>query len=274
MPEGDTIFRACAVLHTALAGRPLLATDFRVPRFATTDLSGYQLNRVYPRGKHILMECQYGDRVAVIHSHLKMDGEWRLYGEGATFAANRAIPTRFDHTVRAVLSVPGTTAVGRLLGILDVLSPEEAESELSTLGPDLLGADWNSHTAKANLLARPQRRLGLALLDQRNLAGVGNVFRCEICFLARIHPFAPVKQSDLGRVIDLAYKLLQANKLRSVRSTIGGPARRGDSTWVYGRGKQPCRRCGTLIEKVEELGRPVYFCPRCQPEPPNPPQAA
>lgn len=270
MPEGDTVWRQARDLHAALAGRPLTASDFRVPAFATLDLTGQRVDSVQSRGKHLLMNV--GD--VVIHSHLLMEGHWDIYGvaQGAPLPKLR----RPAHTIRAILRNESAAAIGFSLGILEVLPVQQAQQALSHLGPDLLGPDWNIEEATARILATPDRPIGLALLDQNKLAGIGNIYRNELCFLGGVHPETPSAQvHTLPRILELAKRLLEANKDRPQRSTTGGPARRANSLWVYRLAGSPCKRCGVLIreatladpEHPERAARSIYFCPRCQPLP-------
>ncbi|AJT42151.1 Fpg/Nei family DNA glycosylase [Psychromicrobium lacuslunae] len=268
MPEGDTVWRQAKRLENALLGKVLTASDLRVPAFATADLSGYTVTSSIARGKHLLLRCEprpgepgQGEPV-LIHSHLKMEGSWQLYRAGERWR-------RPAHTARIVLHTADTVAVGFSLGILQLLSPEAAEQELSFLGPDLLGPDWDAAEALSRLLSEPQRAIGLALLDQRNLAGIGNIYRNELCFLSRIHPTRPVREvADLARMVDQAKRLLEANKQRAQRNTTGGQSRL--QSWVYARAHEPCLRCGALIVKADFDSRPIYSCPRCQPLPAQP----
>ncbi|GAA1103667.1 Fpg/Nei family DNA glycosylase [Nesterenkonia jeotgali] len=268
MPEGDTVFRQAAVLHAALGGKVLTSSDFRVPSYATVDLSGRTVERVIARGKHLLM--QFGD--LTVQSHLKMEGTWHVYPRDEQ--GGRPRWRRPAHTARCVLRTQDQEAVGFSLGELSVLSPAEEAERLAHLGPDLLGPDWDAAEATRRLFSAPQRSIGVALLDQRNLAGVGNVFRSEICFLAGILPTRPVEEvANLARVIELSEKLLTVNRLRIRRCTTANPTS-GPPYWVYGRGGKPCMRCGTRVRK-SELGegelrkaavadRVIYFCPSCQ----------
>ncbi|WP_158865720.1 DNA-formamidopyrimidine glycosylase family protein [Leifsonia sp. AG29] len=257
MPEGDTVYQAARRLHRALAGRVLTVTDFRVPAYATVDLSGQRMDEVVSRGKHLLMHV--GDHV--IHSHLKMEGTWEVYPPDG----------RWRHPAyqaRAVLRTEDAQAVGFQLGLLEVL-PRSAEAEaVGYLGPDLLGPDWDAEEAIRRLSANPEAPIAVALLDQRNLAGVGNVYANEICFVRGVLPTRPIADVDVPAAVSLAHRMLVANRDRTVRVTTGD-TRRGRNTWVYGRQGQPCRRCGTPIRRIE-LGRTeleervTYFCPVCQ----------
>ncbi|MFJ6985705.1 MULTISPECIES: Fpg/Nei family DNA glycosylase [unclassified Streptomyces] len=259
MPEGDSVWQAAARLHRALAGRELIRSDLRVPRLATVDLTGRTVLDVTARGKHLLTRVE-GD--LTLHSHLRMDGAWKVFGTGQRWTGGP------DHQIRAILGVEDRTAVGYRLPVLELLRTSEEEKAVGHLGPDLLGPDWDPERALANLLADPGRALGEALLDQRNLAGVGNVYKSEICFLLRVTPWLPVGTlpTDLAaRLPVVARKLLEANRDRPQRNTTG---HRTQDLFVYGRARRPCPRCGTTI-RVADQGdgsreRPTYWCPTCQ----------
>ena len=205
MPEGDTVYRTAVNLNQALAGRTLTRCDIRVPAFATVDLSGETVESVVSRGKHILMRVgEY-----TLHSHLKMEGSWHLYRHGAKWF-------RPEFQARAILGTDEVLAVGFDLGTFDVLRTAEEGQAVGYLGPDLLGADWDPDRALANLLSDPGREVGLSLLDQRNLAGLGNVYRAELCFLRGILPTRPVGAvSEPEKLIELAWRLIDANKDRA-----------------------------------------------------------
>jgi endonuclease VIII len=263
MPEGDTVYRTARNLATALDGATLTVSDFRVPSAATIDLRGETIEAVVSRGKHLLIRTTS----SVVHSHLKMEGTWQLYKPGTKWR-------RPAFQARAVLGSADWTAVGFSLGLLEVLPRAAEGSMVDYLGPDLLGDDWNADEARRRIEADPDRAIGLALLDQRNLAGIGNVYRAELCFLRGVLPTRPVRDvADLPRMIGLAKRMLEANKNR-VDRTFTGDTRSGRQDWVYGRVGLPCRRCGTRILEGS-LGDPVqpgrgatdrvtYWCPRCQ----------
>jgi endonuclease-8 len=258
MPEGDTVWKTAKTQHTALAGLVLDHTDFRVPRFATVDLAGETIHEVVARGKHLFHRVGEFS----IHSHLKMEGAWRVYVPGEKWA-------RPAHLARAVLDARGAQAVGFELGLLEVIPTSEEEEVVGHLGPDLLGSDWDAADAVRRLAEHPEVPIYVALLDQRNLAGVGNVYANEICFLRGVLPTRPVGETrDLPAVVDLAERMLQVNKDRWTRSTTGN-LRPGSTTWVYGRRGRPCRRCGTPLlggelGRLEGQERVVTWCPRCQ----------
>ena len=224
MPEGDTVYRQAVLLRRALAGRILTRSDLRFPSIATADLSGRTVTEVVPRGKHLLVRTDGGPDglpPLTLHSHLLMEGMWHVYPRGARWR-------RPGHQARAVLENAAAQAVGFDLGMLDLVATADEDELVGHLGPDLLGPDWDRAEALARLARHPLRRVGAALMDQRNLAGIGNVYRNEILFLQRLHPFTPVAEvPDLGAVVDLSHRLLHVNRDRSQRSTVGGPARRG-----------------------------------------------
>lgn len=270
MPEGDTVLQTAKRLHRALAEQVLTRSDLRVPRFATADLTGRTVLGVSARGKHLLTRIEGG---LTLHSHLRMDGAWRVYGPDERWRGGPA------HQIRAVLANTAHTAVGYRLPVLELLRTRDEEQIVGHLGPDLLGPDWNADTALRNLLADPARPLGEALLDQRNLAGIGNIYKCELCFLARATPWLPIgrlPESTAVLLVSTAKQLLEANRDRPVRTTTVGarprtsaaPAPRnrrpGEHLWVYGRAHRPCLRCGTPIRTAEQDTRPTYWCPHCQ----------
>ncbi|WP_431783366.1 Fpg/Nei family DNA glycosylase [Streptomyces chumphonensis] len=262
MPEGDTVWRTARRLHVALSGERLSRGELRVPAFATADLAGREVVETLPRGKHLLTRLSGG---LTLHSHLRMDGAWRLYAAGERWSGGPG------HQIRAVLENAERAAVGYRLPVLELLPTREEARVVGHLGPDLLGPDWDAAEALRRLRSAPGRDVGEALLDQRNLAGVGNVYRSELCFLARVPPWTPVGEvASLDRLVELARRLLDANKARPDRVTTGD-RRRGRQLWVYGRQHRPCLRCGTPVARGEAAGppgapRPVYWCPRCQPE--------
>ncbi|WP_221358404.1 Fpg/Nei family DNA glycosylase [Streptomyces beigongshangae] len=262
MPEGDTVWQAARRLHTALAGHVLTRSDLRVPKYALTDLTGRTVLDVVSRGKHLLTRVE-GD--LTLHSHLRMDGSWKIYAPGERWRGGPG------HQIRAILGTEERTAVGYRLPVLELLRTGDEDRAVGHLGPDLLGPDWDPGTALANLRRDPDRALGEALLDQRNLAGIGNVYKSELCFLLRVTPWLPagrLPDEYATHLMTLAEKLLDANRERPERTTTG---RRDQNLFVYGRAGRPCLRCGTRI-RVANQGdgsreRPTYWCPTCQPGP-------
>ncbi|MGM1058058.1 DNA-formamidopyrimidine glycosylase family protein [Saccharothrix sp. Mg75] len=263
MPEGDTVFLAGRRLDEALSGRTLLRGELRHPRWAAVDLTGREVLGVRSVGKHLFTRFS-GD--LSLHSHFRMDGAWHLYRPGEKWK-------RPGHQVRALLEVPDRVVVGFSLHDLELLPTGEEERLVGHLGPDLLGDGWDEvaeDEAARRLSADPDRELGVALLDQRVLAGVGNLYKAEVCFLLKVSPWSPVSAVDPLGAVRLSRRLLLANAWRPEQSTTGSLAR-GRQHWVFERTGKPCFRCGARVrvggqgEGVYE--RPAYWCPRCQPGP-------
>ena len=259
MPEGDTVYVAATRLRAALAGQELTKTDFRVPRFATVDLSGRTINDVVPRGKHLFFRID-GD--VSLHTHYKMEGSWHLYRHGERWRGPA-------FQVRAILTTATWAAVGFRLATTELIPTSSEEEVVGHLGPDVLGPDWDADEALRRLRAAGDVSIAEALLDQRIMAGPGNVYKCEICFLRGVHPHTRVADvKDLEGLVALTKRLMDANRTTGMQITTGDP-RPGRERWVYGRGNKPCRRCGTPIEREQRTDaatdRVTYWCPRCQP---------
>ena len=260
MPEGDTVLRAARLLDRALSGRVLTRTDLRVPQHATADLSGSTVTETIARGKHLLTRTDTG---FTLHTHLKMEGAWQVYRPGERWR-------RPASQVRVLLEAGEVTAVGFSLGVVELIETTHEDQVVGHLGPDLLGPDWDEAEALRRLRADPDRELTAALLDQRNLAGIGNMYAAELCFTSGIHPSRPVRDvSDLSRLVKRARLMLQQNAERAIQSTTGN-LRPRERMWVYRRDKAPCRRCGTpiVVAMRGEPGREraTYWCPTCQPQ--------
>jgi len=228
VPEGDTVYRAARLLDRRLLGQ------------------------------HLLTRIAGADGAWTLHTHLKMEGAWRVYEPGGRWK-------RPAHQARVVLRTARAEAVGFSLGIVELLPREREHEVVGHLGPDLLGPDWDEQEALHRLLDDPARPLSEALLDQSRLAGIGNMYMAELCFLAGVHPDTPVDRvPQLSRLVRRAKQVLEVNKNR-VQQTTTGDLRRGQQLWVYARGRERCRRCGTPIAYDEHGGRPRYWCPHCQP---------
>lgn len=266
MPEGDTVWLTGRRLDAALRGRELVRGELRHPRLATTDLAGLVVLGVVSVGKHLLARFDDGRS---LHTHLRMNGSWHLYPSGRRWRGP-------DHQVRAVLAVPDRVAVGFRLHDCALVPTVEEDHLVGHLGPNLLGDDWGPAAqveAERRLGALPDRELGLALLDQRVLAGVGNLYKTEVCFLLGVSPWTPVSEVDPAEAVRLSRDLLARNAERPEQSTTGALGR-GRQHWVFERAGQPCRRCGTAIrvsvqtppdDPVQQ--RIAYWCPNCQPGP-------
>lgn len=268
MPEGDTVANHAHALQKTLAGKAITRSDFRVPKLATVDLSGWSVSESAARGKHLLLRLAPPPGSAkpphTLHSHLRMDGTWRTFRPGERWHGR---PT---HTIRVVLTFADIVAVGFHLHDLALIPTSEEDTVVGHLGPDLLGPDWDSAVAVERLRAQPDSDIADALLDQRNLAGIGNLYKSEVLFLRGISPWRPVAEvADLDAMVRLAHRLLSANVGRWTQATTGS-LRKGEENWVYGRAGRPCRRCGTLIQRAEQGERVTFWCPSCQPGPGQP----
>jgi len=257
VPEGDVVWYTARRLHEALAGRVLTRSDFRVPRYATVNLAGQTVTEALARGKHLLIRTGNG---LTVHTHLKMEGSWRIRPAGARLAQ--------AHTIRVILANEDWQAIGYQLGITEVLPTRNEDRVIGHLGPDLLGPDWDQAEAVRRLAKDAQRPIGEALLDQRNLAGLGTVYMAETLFLRGVNPSRAVGSvADLSALVELGHRLLDANKTRFGHATTGD-TRPGRETWVYGRAGRPCRRCGTVIRRGEQgppgQERLRFWCPNCQ----------
>jgi DNA-formamidopyrimidine glycosylase len=254
MPEGDVVWYTARRLHEALAGRTLTRSDFRVPRLATADLTGDVVIETVAHGKHLLTRTKNG---LTVHTHLRMDGSWRV--------RPAAEPLRDSHRIRLVLANDEWQATGYQLGVVELIRTSEESQVTGHLGPDLLSPDWDRDEAVRRLSAEPGRPIGEALLDQANLAGIGNLYKAEVLFLRGVNPWQPAGDvADLGAMAELARRLLEANKDRIGQVTTGN-WRRGEETWVYGRRGRPCRRCGAPVRSEGQQDRVTFWCPSCQP---------
>jgi len=260
VPEGDTVYQTAKRQNEALAGLELTGFELRVPKFAAADLTGETVHEVVSVGKHLFHRI--GDWS--LHSHLKMEGSWRLVPAGAKWP-------KPAFQARAVLHTTSVTSIGFELGITELLPRDEERTVTDRLGPDLLGADWSDASAAeaaTRLEAHPEDPVFVAVLDQTNLAGIGNVYANELCFLRGILPATPMAEVDAAALVALARRVMLANRDRFPRVTTGDtrPSRR---TWVYGRTGQACLRCGSILLGGELGARPgqervVTWCPICQ----------
>jgi endonuclease VIII len=275
MPEGDTIYRAARTLHTALGGQ-------RVERFESvfahltrvdtdTPIAGRVMERVEARGKHLLMWFEASrppGASLVLRTHMRMHGSWHIYRPGERWQRPR-------HEMRIVIETAPYVAVAFAVPVAEFVDAGSLEREgpVAELGPDPLGERFEATAAVARLQARGDMEIADALLDQRAIAGIGNVFKSEILFAARVSPFAAVHSlpaDTLARIVAVAESQLRANVGESAsaagsRRTLNrlDPLER---LWVYGRRGLPCRRCGVPILRVKQGpdSRSTYWCERCQ----------
>ena len=274
MPEGDTIYRSARTLKAALAGR--IITGFRtvLPHLARvnvdTPLSGRTVDDVVSRGKHILMFFS-GD--LILRTHMRMHGAWHLYRPGERWKQ----PGR---DMRIVIGTDAFEAVAFRVPVAEFRTAATLERDdvIQSLGPDLLDDNQDLGEAVARLRALGAVPLGDALLNQRAVAGIGNVFKSEICFAARVSPFGAVSSLDeatVWNVLEIARQQLRANvpdvraaalAMWTGRRRTTGRVHPAQALWVYGRAGAPCRRCTTPIEMVKQGpdARVTYYCPNCQ----------
>jgi endonuclease-8 len=274
MPEGDTIFRAARTLHQALAGKPVVRFETALAQLSRVDddapIAGRTVERVRSVGKHLLIEFS-GD--LVLRTHMRMAGSWHVYRPGERWQRPRA-------SMRVVVETADFQAVAFDVPVAEFRSGRALARDpaVARLGPDVLDPAFDEEEAVQRLRERGELGIGDALLDQRALAGIGNVFKSEVCFAERVHPFTPVSALDdqtLRRLVETARRFLGMNVLESSGGgmvTIPGPRRtthRGDPSprlWVYGRVGEPCRACGEriVLERRGPGARSTYLCPRCQ----------
>ena len=272
MPEGDTIFRAARTLNRALAGHVVTRFESTFPalmRVADDEpIVGRTVDSVRSQGKHVLMTFTGG---LMLRTHMRMNGSWHIYRPGEGWQ-------RPAWDMRVLVGTTDYVAVGFNIPVAEFLSERDLarHRELGRMGPDLLDSAFDLDQARARLRARGDEAIGDALLNQRVMAGIGNVFKSEILFVAGIEPFRRVdalSDEEVTRTIGVARELLRANVLgpaQTLSTAIGRRTTRSldpnEKLWVYGRGGRPCRRCGTLIEarKTGLDARLTYWCPQCQ----------
>ncbi len=274
MPEGDTLFRTAARLRPRLVGRRVAAARARVPGPRVEKVLGAKVEAVEALGKNLLVRFDNG---LELRTHLRMRGSWHLYapGERWRLPASRAV---------LVLEVPEAIAVCFDAPVVEMLETraESLHPPLAGLGPDATADAFDRSAALGRLRAADRVRLPIAeaLVDQRALAGIGNVYKSEVLWIERVHPFTLVGQLDdatLGRLVDRARALLLANRDVAARTTTGpagGGAMtasalrpgRGGRLWVYRRSGRPCPRCGSPIRSRAhgDVPRITYWCPGCQ----------
>lgn len=263
MPEGDTVYRTARRLTEVLGGRTLTHGEIRHPRLSTVDLAGRVVRSVRPVGKHLFVRF---DSDVSLHNHLRMDGGWHVYAPDERWR-------RPGHQARVVLRTAERSVIGFHLHDLALVRTADERRLVEHLGPDLLAEDWDDrHAAEAaeRLAADPDRQLGVALLDQRVMAGVGNVYKSEACFLLGVSPWTPVGEVDAAEAVRLCRDLLLRNATSVVRNTTG-LTRRGEELWVYGRTRSGCPRCGGRVRTGNQgdaldryADRITYYCPHCQ----------
>lgn len=264
MPEGDTVWRTARRLHAALAGDPALLVDIRWGEVSEGTVRGGVVEEVLPRGKHLLHRFDTG---WTLHTHLRMEGSWRVEAAG-TPAAARGL-RRPD--LRVAVGSAEWTTLGLSLGEVDLLPTEDEHRLVGHLGPDVLGEDWDVEAVTARLVGAPAgTSLAAGLLDQRHLAGVGTFWASEALFAQRLHPWRPLDDLDreeIRSLVERVHLMMLRGREHSVQSSTGVMRADGRS-WVHGRSGRPCRRCGEVV-RIAPLGRDVrdrvfFSCPGCQ----------
>jgi endonuclease-8 len=265
MPEGDTIFLAAATLRRALAGQTVTRFESVFPALTRVDddapIAGRTIDAVAAHGKHLLMTFSGG---LTLRTHMRMNGSWHVYPSGARWR-------RPHRDMRIVIETARAAAVAFNVPVAEFLTAAQlARAEpLRTLGPDLLADEFDADEARRRMRGRGDEAIADVLLAQRVVAGIGNVFKSEILFLAHVYPFArtsAIDDASLDEMLGIARKVMRASVLVGARTTRSSLDPR-ERLWVYGRGGKPCRRCGTPIEakKRGDDARVTYWCPRCQP---------
>jgi len=269
LPEGDTIARAARTLQRWLAGRAVTAARSTVPGLAAPTLVGDTVTAVEARGKHLLIRLGSG---RVLHSHMRMTGSWHVYPSGQAWR----LPA---WRARVVLEAGPRTAVCFDAPVVELLGAgvERVHPGLRQLGPDVLVEPFDVADLLRRAAGRPAATtVGELLVDQRVVAGIGNIWRCEALFLGGLHPWRPLSSLEGAVVADVV-----ARAAALMAAAVGpAPVRAGPGAadrlpagqrWVYRRAGRPCRRCATLVRSArlgssEVLVRTVYWCPSCQPD--------
>lgn len=272
MPEGDTIHRTATSLQRALAGKPILRFESQLAKLAVqadnARVVGQQLCEVTAHGKHLFMRLSSG---LSLRTHMRMSGSWHLYRVGERWRRPRS-------EQRILLQTPDFEAVAFLVHEAELMAGRELAQRVAALGPDLLDPELDLDAAARRLLSGGARPICDVLLDQRVLAGIGNVYKSELLFLARVHP-ARLAQTlssvEASLLAQRAARLLRVNAggaragiitYQGLRRTTGR-THPGERLWVYQRAGQPCRDCGApiVLQRMGEHARSTYYCPRCQP---------
>lgn len=274
MPEGDTIFRAARTLNRALAGAVVTRFETRLPKLARVDfdcrVTGRTVEKVEAHGKWILMHFS-GDLILL--THMLMSGSWHIYRPGEKWQ-ERAVDMRILVKTEKIWAVAFRVPIAEFHTV-DTLRRRHG---FRNLGQDVLAADFDPAQAVASLRASAELEVGVALLNQSIIAGLGNVFKSEVCFACRVHPWRHVselKAEELACLVQTARKFLLGSVAEisrdqiithtGTRRTTG--ARAEERLWVYGRRNRPCRQCGTLIQSRKQGidARTTFWCPQCQP---------
>jgi endonuclease VIII len=275
MPEGDTIYRAARTLNLALAGQTVTSFESALPRLSRMEIDqgvvGRAVEKVEAQGKWLLMHFSGG---LILLSHMLMSGSWHIYRPGETWQRSR-------YNMRVLIGTPKFLAVAFNLPIAEFHTAESLTRRegFRSIGPSTLAENFDQTEVVARLRARPELEIGVSLLTQSLLSGIGNVFKSEICFACGINPFrtvADLSDEDLKCLVSKARKFMLANVTGSSGDKITtfvpmrrttGRANVSERLWVYRRTGEPCRRCGSAIVSRKQGfdARTSFWCPRCQP---------
>jgi endonuclease-8 len=274
MPEGDTIFRSARALHQALAGRQVTLFETAYAPLASVDdqtpVTGRTIEQVESRGKWLLIHFS-GD--LILATHMLMSGSWHIYRVGERWKRARS-------HMRIVLGTADFLAVAFNVPVARFHTARTLErfAGVAGLGPDLLSRSFAADEAATRLLEYGSEEVGNVLLNQRVMAGIGNVFKSEICFACGVNPFRTVgtlRPHEVECLLATARRFLAANVADGSGDAIvtytGGRRTTGSNDpaarlWVYRRAGSSCRRCGTtiLMRKQGPGARSTYWCPDCQ----------
>ncbi len=270
MPEGDTIYRVADLMRRTLGDDRIVAARGRPGGAQLERVVGMRVSAVRTRGKHLLIDFDGG---MTLHTHLQMNGSWHRYRPGERWRGLPGDAVAVLETERAVIVCFNAPTVE-----LIETKALALHRVLAALGPDLLDPEPDLETAIRRLLAS-RLTVAEALLDQRVVAGIGNVYRSEVLFVERQDPFMPahgMRAADARRLLVAGRDLLAANvgggrrvtrpDASGARPDVSSHGSKSRERWVYGRGGRPCHRCGELIRSrlIGELPRHLYWCPRCQ----------
>jgi endonuclease-8 len=275
MPEGDTIFRAARTLNRALGGKIVTGFESNLPKLSRFEfdsgIAGRSIDGVRAKGKWIIMQFS-GDLVLL--THMLMSGSWHIYKPGEKWQS-RPIDMRIVVKTDEIWAVAFNVPIAEF-HTADTLRRREG---FRSLGQDVLSAEFDSSQSVTSLRDRADLEVGVALLNQSIMAGLGNVFKSEVCFACGVNPFrkmADLRIEEVECLVRTARKFLLANVSTTSGNTIvtysrlrrtTGRANKSESLWVYGRRKEPCRRCGSAIESRKQgiEARITFWCPQCQP---------
>ena len=274
MPEGDTIYRAAQSLHRVLSGHPVTRFETAYAHLDRVDvdtpIAGRTIEKCESAGKHLLIRFS-GE--LILRTHMRMNGSWHLYRHGERW-------WRGEHAMRVRIDTADWVAVAFNVPVAEFVTPKQLATRdpVAQLGPDLLGETFDRDEAVRRIIASGHRAIAQTLLDQRIVAGIGNVYKSEVLFMTGVHPEVPssaVPLATLEQMMDTARGVLKDNVIdgsspriqtyRNLRQ-LSASSEHDESLWVYGRRGKPCRKCSTPIE-MKKMGldaRSTYWCPRCQ----------